>query len=496
MTVVPDAGPNRRISDGTISRVETVDDRPEGSVEREDLVEVSKREQVRLAETMTASREARVGAVVLSVPRTLRRLRFARSAVAADMVGARGGRLAVRVATITDAYSEAMLAGAFDVLQLHPIAWRRQIDRFEPEVLLVESAWTGGQGGWQYEISHRGRRRPDRLGPVLEHCKRRGVPTVFWNKEDPVGFVRFFPAARDFDVIATTDDRAAQWYRSMLPGADVVVVPFPLNPSIHHPVGERRLAHPDRVVFAGSWTNGDYPDREQSLEMMLDVAAERDALHIYTRRPQQFPERMRPYIQGALAPADVWQVSKLYAATLNVNSVIGSNTMLARRVVESLGSGVPVISTPTPAASNLFNDVVIEAGRPVEVECALDLVFDPALRSQRSSEGWRTAHAHHAVDDRFADVFARVGVDAPDRCAAAWTVFDDDVDRDAVRAATRFAGPAAVVLGAPDPTCDRVQRVTRPWNDGDVVARQSGPGVVDGSIGLRLDHVERSGNEA
>jgi hypothetical protein len=472
------------------------DDGPATSAAAAAMIASSKREQVGIARAINDSRETRVGAAVLAVPRAVARARFATTVRGADMAADEPGRRAVRVAAITDAYSEAMLAGAFDTVHLHPLVWRRQIDRFEPDVLFVESAWTGHGGGWRYEISHRGRRRPDRLGPVLEHCRRLGVPTVFWNKEDPVGFVRFFAAAQGFDLVATTDDEAASWYRSMLPGTTVAVLPFPLNPTLHHPVLDQRSselgsAHPDRVVFAGSWTNGDYPERVEMLERLLGVAAERNALHIYTRRPDQFPAPLRRHVQGELAPTDVWRVSKRYAATVNVNSVPGSRTMLARRVVESLGSGLPVISSPTPAASHLFGELVIEAGTPAEMHHALDMVFDPVERSRRSALGWRVAHRDHTVDARLADLFALVGVEAPDRVSGAWSIVRDV---EGVRAATRFAGGASAVLAAGAPS-SAVAFTAGPWQDEDVLARRLTATGAGARQGLRLDEVRPSTGE-
>lgn len=472
--------------------MEAIEEREGAPRDPAGYVASSKREQVGLARALNDSRETRVGATILAVPRTVARARYLKSAIGADVTVGEPGRRAVRVAAITDAYSEAMLDGAFDTVHLHPLAWRRQIDRFEPDVLLVESAWTGRDGGWRYEISHRGRRRPDRLGPVLELCRRRGVPTVFWNKEDPVGFVRFFAAAEGFDLVATTDDDAASWYRSMLPDALVAVLPFPLNPTLHHPVRDESLAHPDKVVFAGAWTHGDYPARVEMLELMLGVAAERDALHIYTRRPDQFPAQLRRHVQGQLTPTEVWRVSKQYAATVNVNSVHDSRTMLARRVVESLGSGVPVISSPTPAVGHLFGDVVIEAATTADMHRALDSVLDPIDRSRRSALGWRRAHREHTVDDRLAEIFALVGVDAPDRNAEVWSIVQDD---DGVRAATRFAGDASAVLSAGDQS-NGVRYTTDSWRDEDVLARRTAGAGASGHRGLRLDEVPPSTDES
>src|SRR5690606_42129684 len=45
------------------------------------------------------------------------------------------------------------------------------------------------------------------LSELLAHCRSQGIPSLFWNKEDPVHFDRFRKAAALCDHVFTTDSR-------------------------------------------------------------------------------------------------------------------------------------------------------------------------------------------------------------------------------------------------------------------------------------------------
>ena len=401
----------------------------------------------------------------------LRHLRGARTAVGAPPIP---GRLPIRLATITDPFTHQMLAGAAELIPLHPLAWREQLRRHVPDLLFVESAWTGPDGWWRYDVSHRAGRSPDRLAPLLAWCRTRGIPTVFWNKEDPARFEGFFDATEGFDLIATTEERAAAWYEALRPGVTVVVMPFAVNPTIHHPVRSTpELRHGDRVLFAGSWSHGHYPARTRTLGWLLDAAANRQALDVYTRKDTGFPDRFRPFMRGTLSPADVIDVSRAYAAVLNVNSVPASRTMVSRRLFESLGCGVPVISSPTPALRELFDDVVLGPSNDADLAAAFECVFDPGDRADRSAAGWRVAHRRHAVDVRLSTLFDALGLDcrawAPDATGrpprSDWCLAHGHGPADEVllTLASRFSPVPAVMTGVTEARRG-VHVASAPWS--------------------------------
>ena len=74
------------------------------------------------------------------------------------------------------------------------------------------------------------------LVELVDWCREHGVPTVFWNKEDPVHYDDFLDTARLFDHVWTTDVERLDDYRRDLGHDRVGVLPFAAQPAVHNPV--------------------------------------------------------------------------------------------------------------------------------------------------------------------------------------------------------------------------------------------------------------------
>src|SRR5699024_537949 len=135
----------------------------------------------------------------------------------------RAPRLAgLRVGVILDDFS--MLAWSYECesVAVTPGWWREQLAEAPVDLLLVESAWHGNKDAWQYQLT--GSKAPSEpLRELVAHCREQGVPTVFWNKEDPPHFEDFLDTARLFDQVFTTDVTLMPRYREPL-GHDRVAV--------------------------------------------------------------------------------------------------------------------------------------------------------------------------------------------------------------------------------------------------------------------------------
>jgi SAM-dependent methyltransferase len=330
-----------------------------------------------------------------------------------------GGRL--RVAAILDEMSAACFAPECDLIPLTLESWREQLDDRDPDLLLVESAWNGNDGEWQYRIAKYPRK--DLLGlpalrTLLDGCRERGIPTAFWNKEDPVHFDRFAEAASLFDHVFTTDGNCVERYRALPGERTVAVLPFAAQPRIHNPtaVVDERSASP---CFAGAWYRDRHPDRRRSLEALLD-AARPHGLVIYDRRfggddgVFGFPERFQPHVLGHLPYERVLDVYKSHRVFLNANSVAGSPTMCSRRVFELAACDTPILSTPATALPALFgDDSVVEAADEASAADALErLLGDEGERSRRARAARRTVFAEHTYAERLATIAEATGLDA------------------------------------------------------------------------------------
>ena len=329
----------------------------------------------------------------------------------------------LRVASVLDEMSEACFAPECELVPLTLEGWAGQLDAQPPDLLLVESAWNGNGGEWQYRVATYPRK--DLVGlpalrALLDGCRERGIPTAFWNKEDPVHFERFAEAAALFDHVFTTDARCVERYRA-LPGGERTVTPLPFaaQPRIHNPaaVVPERSASP---CFAGAWYRDRHADRRKALAALLDAARPR-GLVIYDRSfggkdgAFGFPERFAPHVLGKLPYERILDVYRSHRVFLNANSVVDSPTMCSRRVFELAACDTAILSTPGAALGALLGPgTVDEAADEASAAAALErLLGDEPERRRRTRAARRRVFAEHTYAARLATIAETAGLEPP-----------------------------------------------------------------------------------
>ncbi len=300
-----------------------------------------------------------------------------------------------KVAFLCDDMTWQDVHGCCNGIFLHPRLWREQLESFEPDFLFCEAAWTGIKG---YEGAWRGRVYRDRrllfdnrgvLLDILSHCRDRGIPTVFWGKEDPTFFQHpvydFTSTALAFDFIFTTAEECVERYRA-LGHPRVGLLPFGVDTARFYPT--ERTPEPGTAVFAGSWF-GDQPERCAALERLLDFSLSLGLhLDIYDRKfgarqkRFQFPERYQNYLRPPVAYADTPELFRRYEYGINVNTVGSSATMCSRRLLQLAASGSTILSNETPVFSTLRDCLEVwQAGEPGLVYARGDIAQIQALHS-------------------------------------------------------------------------------------------------------------------
>ncbi len=323
-----------------------------------------------------------------------------------------------RVAAILDTFTAHSLRYEVDLLLLSWGNWRAEIDKARPKLLLVESAWVGNGGEWRNRIVGSEGLEDKPLGKLLEHCRTLGIPTAFWNKEDPPHFDEFIGAAREFDLVFTTDADCLPLYREALGHDRVYVLPFAAQPRLHNPSREEGWPRYP-VCFAGSWVQHKYPERAEALRHLLDPSLPM-GLHIFDRNLEQeidlgpnfrFPERYNEAIKGTLSYEEMLTAYRCYDVMLNVNTVTESPTMFSRRVLESLGCGTPVVSSESVGMSRMLGENVRVARSSEEtVRHLVDLLGDEEARVREGHLAYRHVHENHTYRHRIDEVFVRAGL--------------------------------------------------------------------------------------
>ena len=233
-----------------------------------------------------------------------------------------------------------------------------QLSSIGPALIFVESAWEGNGGAFRYDLAHFAKRHSSPLRDIIGAASKSAIPTVFWNKEDPVHFDDFAGAATQFDWIFTTDADCIDRYVGLAGNRRVGALPFAAQPRLHNPIGApaQRLA---RACFAGSWQAENFADRGADVELLLRPVLDAGLLDIFDRmaapgaKGARFPAPYDRAVVGFRRYEDLLTEYRRYACFLNVNSVKSSPTMCSRRVFELLACRTPVVSTPSRAIDEL-----------------------------------------------------------------------------------------------------------------------------------------------
>ncbi|WP_255365912.1 glycosyltransferase [Corynebacterium sp. NML130628] len=340
----------------------------------------------------------------------------------------------IAAAVILDDFSMFCWKNEFQVVSPTPDNWKQVFEGTSIDFLFVESAHAGNGGAWRSRLNKTDSADPT-LSEMLAWCNEHNVPTVFWNKEDPAHFDDFITTASAFDYIFTTDSDVIERYREIAPEAVVGVMPFAAQPAIHNParnqpnmpgIRDKRWQRGD-IAFAGTYFNHKYPERRQQLDLLLEAAAASASKNgfnfcIFSRlgnvdKRYRFPKQMRRYIVGSLPPERMLSANKEHKVFLNVNSVVTSPSMCARRLFELPASGAAVVTTPSPATTNFFSPDALAEVQSVEEATATitTLINSPEYREKMVHRAQRTIWNQHCYRHRAEQLFTAIGLQTPSR---------------------------------------------------------------------------------
>lgn len=339
-------------------------------------------------------------------------------------VPASGRRLSeLTVGIIADEFTLEGMRGETSLVELRPESWRQQIDAQPLDALLVESAWEGVDNLWKQKVGYYDDERFSTLKAILEHCNRTGVPTIFWNKEDPVHFNRFSVTAAHFDHLFTTDSDCIRRYKA---GAGprqrtAASLAFYAQPRLHNIVPSDR-PYDHSVAYAGSFYGDRYRARSEELATILDVAKTHglsiyDRQHLNPESPYRFPDHLARYVRGGLNYVEMVDAYKSHPVHINVNSVDGSPTMFSRRVMEAAASGSAVLSGSGVGVEHVMNGLVpvIEGSEDIDLLVTEWMNNEPS-RIRDAWLAYRHVHRGHTAAHRLAYVLRTAGltVEAPE----------------------------------------------------------------------------------
>lgn len=305
-----------------------------------------------------------------------------------------------KIAFVCDEMTYQDFKNECQAVYINPANWLSIMESFKPEVFFCESAWRGIDTNWRGRIYRNAKVKYENrreLLNLLDYCKRNGIKTVFWNKEDPQYFhdktYNFVDTALKFDYIFTTARECVPLYRE-LGHTKVDVLMFGFSPKLFNPINSSQ--NENRAVFAGSWY-GDQPERctdmEKCFAMILQKGIE---LQIYNRHSgsanpnNKFPDQYAAHIHDGIEFKELSKILKQFSYAININTVKDSPTMFARRVFETMACNILVISNESTGLRQLFGNRI----------WFLDQDFDESSVAAVCKENVREVFQNHTYTQR------------------------------------------------------------------------------------------------
>lgn len=324
----------------------------------------------------------------------------------------------LRVGVIGDEFTRSALEDAFCVTWLSRKNWKSQLDS-EPDfdLIFVESAWEGNGGEWWRGVGHYSDEESRDLRSLLSVAREKDIPSIFWNKEDPVHFSRFAPNAAFFDHVFTTDACMIPRYLNAKDSYNKTVsaLPFFAQPKLHNPMPSAR-EFKNSVAYAGSYYGDRFKDRSEALESLL-AASTQFGLDIYDRQannpdsPYKFPKIYRNSVRGGLPYRETVESYNSHIAHLNVNSVFNSPTMFSRRVVEIPASGGIVMSAYGRGIAETIGSNIAQSDSPEDYRAWLyEWAANPAGRLEEIWRQMRTVYRSHTTESALSILARTAGI--------------------------------------------------------------------------------------
>lgn len=318
-------------------------------------------------------------------------------------------KLSVNIALIADEFTSFAFEALCNVSHVTPTNYSDILHHDSPDILFIESAWHGYENAWYLIIQDS---EPE-IKAVIEAFRAKGIPTVFWNKEDPIHFDLFLPTALLCDYIFTTDVSLKPLYRHHAQHNRVYALPFAACPELHNPIEDE--PRQPKASFAGTYYKN-FPQRAKDLDAILDALAENDVpVEIYDRHfnddhpDYQFPERYRDQIVGHLPFDQINRAYKGYEASININTVKSSSTMMARRLFELAACNTLIISNYSRAIRSIFGDLILSSDEPKRLAQQISLRRgDGLFRERLGAMLMRQIFSKHLYKHRMARVLSIV----------------------------------------------------------------------------------------
>lgn len=337
------------------------------------------------------------------------------------------------VACVLDEFSVISWQEEFELIELPPNNWKKEVENKDIDFFFCESAWRGKGEMWKGLLNQPGQSSTE-LADIVEFFKKKRIPTAFWNKEDPPYFEEFKANAALFDVVFTTDSQCVAAYESLPGNREVYVLPFAAQPALHNPARNnpqipgfpRERIHQGGIAFAGTYFADRFPERKKQMDTILEAARQAakrsdEEFTIFSRmgsmdKRYSFPSAFKSFVAGSLPYSKMLSAFQEHKIFLNVNTVTSSPSMCARRIFEIPASGSLVVSTPSDAIRTFFPEDSIPIVDDIHEGSAVlsALLRSKILRDKKVHKAQREIWNNQTYAHRAAQILTTLGISQPE----------------------------------------------------------------------------------
>ncbi|CAH1043985.1 glycosyltransferase [Halomonas sp. TD01] len=310
------------------------------------------------------------------------------------------------VLTLLDEASERCFKHVFNFIPADALSWEQQLDQQSIDIVFVGSVLPNRNSAWHYGKKDINGAIAAPFKALLLACKEKRIPTVFWNKDDPVNYDMFIDAAKLFDYVFTVDESVINRYKQDVGHGRVYFLKLAVQEALYFPQlqGEKN----GRLAFSDSWSSKDTPVRADHLEMLFDYPAEKGILDIYGGH--SLPGKYKQSIFPSASLDDINEkIYKKYSVMVNANTAGCSSPLLVEKFYESLGCAVPIVSPPVSSLDHELADIVQVVNSRQEAQDKIDsLLEDDIYALKVAAQGVRLVHSKNTFRHRFAELLSKV----------------------------------------------------------------------------------------
>lgn len=318
-----------------------------------------------------------------------------------------------------------------DVANIEFISRNERENYKDYDFVIFATTWRGIDQSWVGASTANGPIRRQMI-MLAEEYNNRGIPTVFYSKEDPVNYNLFKSLAKHCKYVYTTASEVVDLYKNYTENDNVDVLQFGVNPLIHNPVGTRTKyseQYKDEVLFAGSWLTK-YPIRmTETSRLFNSIIAEEAPLTIIDRNLElkdpryQFPEEYIPFITPPVKHDFLMKLHKIFRWSINMNSVKYSDTMFANRVYELQAFGNILLSNYNTGINNIFPNV-----RLINAPDDFKVIYNTQEEDLKElqAKGIRSVMKEHTTFHRILQIAEDVGLTVEEIKGNVLVVLEDD----------------------------------------------------------------------